>query len=61
MMNSSQQGEIEQPGVNMGICKGGIIQIPWYASSSEIDQEPTGSIKIKELSGEGHNMYVVYF
>lgn len=63
MMSSSWQGEIERPAVNMGICKDGIIQILWYASSSEIDQELTGSIKIKELSGEGHNiyMYVVYF
>lgn len=60
-MSSSWQGEIEQPVVNMGICKDGIIQIPGYVSSSEIDQEPTGSTKIKELSGEGHNMYVAYF
>lgn len=63
MMSSSWQSEIEQPAMNMGICKDDIIQTLWCASSSEIDQELTGSIKIKDLSGKGHNiyMYVVYF
>lgn len=54
MMSSSWQGQIEQPVMNMGICKDVMLQILWYASSSEIDQGLTGSIKIKELSGEGH-------
>lgn len=63
MMSSSWQCEIYQPVMNMGTCKDVMIQILWHAGSSEIDQEPTGSIKIKELSGEGYNIYiyVVYF
>lgn len=63
MMSSSCRGEIYQPVMNMGICKDVMIQILWYASPSEVYQELIGSLKIRELSGEGHNIYiyVVYF